>query len=258
MQDLSYKEKQDSLKVRIRAHKEFANYDIADWIEVYLARKPRRRILDLGCGNGNHLGLYLKHVGAQGIVCGIDREKSLIEEARSAHAAFLNVSLEVGSMDAPLPYGDGSFDTCFSNFSIYNAREPERTLRELRRVLQPGGELVLIGPTANNAKEIYVFNERLTGVAIDPVTLVRTDRLRQEILPVAKKVFKNVTEEVINSYLTFPDQDEFLLYYRSTMLFEEGAAKKGYSPEQMKAACTAEKRIVLSKEMLALIAIKET
>lgn len=257
MKDLSYQENQDKLKVRIRAHKEFANYDIADWIEAFLARKPRSLLFDVGCGNGNHLGLYLKYVQPGGIVRGMDRDKSLIEVARHTYATAKNLMLDVGSMDDPLPFADGVFDVCFSNFAIYNAKDPEKTLLELRRVLQPGGELVMIGPTRNNAKEIYEYNERLTGVAIDPITHIRTDRLRQEILPIAKKLFGNASEEVINSYLTFPSQDEFLCYFRSTMLFEEGAAKKGYTPEQMKAACSAGKGIVLSKEMLAVIAVKE-
>jgi ubiquinone/menaquinone biosynthesis C-methylase UbiE len=256
MTDLSYREKQDRLAVRIRAHKMFANFDIDEWIDEFVARRPRRSILDLACGNGNHLGLYLKHVGAEGSVSGIDREASLVDEARARYADAANLDLRVGSMDDPLPYPDESFDLAFSNFAIYNATDPHFTLSELRRVLKPGGELVLIGPTRNNAYEIYEYNERLTGVAIDPITMIRTDRLRQEIEPVVRQVFGDAREEVINSRLTFPDQDEFIRYYTSTMLYEEGAEKAGYTHDQMRAACTSEHDIVLSKEMLAVIASK--
>jgi ubiquinone/menaquinone biosynthesis C-methylase UbiE len=258
MTDLSYREKQDRLNVRIRAHKLFANFDIDEWIDDFVGRKPRRGILDLACGNGNHLGLYLKHVGDAGRVAGIDREATLVDEARAKYPGAENLDLRVGSMDEPLPWGDGSFDLAFSNFAIYNAADPAFTLGELKRVLAPTGELVLIGPTINNAKEIYEYNERLTGVAIDPITLVRTDRLRQEILPVAREVFGNAREEVINSRLTFPAQDEFIRYYTSTMLYEEGAEKLGYSEDQMRAACTSERDIVLSKEMLAVVCEKQS
>lgn len=256
MTDLSYREKQDRLNVRIRAHKLFANFDIEEWIDQFLGRRPRRRILDLACGNGNHLGLYLKHVGAAGSVAGVDREPSLIEEARGNHPGAGNLDLRVGTMDEPLPFPDASFDLCFSNFAIYNAADPAFTLGELKRVLEPGGELVLIGPTLNNARELYVFNERLTGQAIDPITLVRTDRLRQEILPVVRQVFGDAREETINSQLTFPGQDEFIRYYTATMLYEEGAEKAGYTEEQMRAACNADHDLVLSKEMLAVVAQK--
>ncbi len=255
--DLSYKEKQDKLNIRIRAHKEFANFDIADWIETFLKRKPRGNILDLGCGNGNHLELYLNHVAQGGSVCGIDREASLIAEAKSRYAAASNLSLQVGSMDDRLPFEDGHFDLCFSNFAIYNATDPRKTIGELKRVLKPGGELVLIGPTRNNAIEIYQFNERLTGTAIDEITLIRTDRLRCEILPIVQDIFANVVEEVINSKLTFPDRDDFIEYFRATMLYEEGAEKLGISLDAMRAACSSEKNVILSKEMLALVAVKD-
>jgi ubiquinone/menaquinone biosynthesis C-methylase UbiE len=254
MTDLSYAEKQDKLQIRIRAHKQFANFDIEEWIDGFLSRRPRHAIFDLGCGNGNHLGLYLKHVGPSGTVAGLDREAALVSEARRTYADSANLDVRVGSMNERLPFENGSFDTCFSNFAIYNAADPEFTLGELRRVVRPGGEVVLIGPTRENAKEIYEFNERVTGQAIDPVTLIRTDRLRQEILPIVRRIFGNAQEEVINSFLTFPNQDEFLRYYTSTMLFEEGAEKQGKTMEEMRAALDRDRDIPLSKQMLAVIA----
>jgi ubiquinone/menaquinone biosynthesis C-methylase UbiE len=254
MVDLSYREKQDKLKIRIRAHKQFANFDIDDWIESFLARRVRRQIFDLGCGNGNHIGLYLQHVSPAGRVAGLDREAALVEEARAKYASAKNLDLRVGSMDEPLPFPDASFDTCFSNFAIYNAADQRKTLSELRRVLQPGGDLVLIGPTANSARELYEYNARLTGVAIDPITAVRTDRLRQETLPIVRDLFGNGQEDVINSRLTFPDADEFLSYYTSTMLYEEGAEKLGKTKDEMRAVLPRTKDIVVSKEMLAVIA----
>ena len=84
--DLSLKENLEKLQVRIRAHKEFANFDVGDWIEQFVRRRPRRAIFDLGCGNGNHLGIYLEGVGPEGRVTGLDREERLIAEARQAYA----------------------------------------------------------------------------------------------------------------------------------------------------------------------------
>lgn len=254
--DLSYKEKLDRLAVRIRAHKEFANFDVSDWIAEFTGRAPRQAILDLGCGNGNHLGIYLEHVGNSGKVVGIDREQRLLDEARETYADASNLQLIQGSMDDRLPFEDGTFDLAFSNFAIYNARDPRFTITELRRVLATDGELVLIGPTINNARELYDYNERLTGQAIDPITLVRTDRLRQEILPIVQEVFGSASEEVLNSRLTFPSRDEFLLYFQSTMLYEEGAEKKGMTREQMNDALPADHDLVVSKEMLAVTAKK--
>jgi ubiquinone/menaquinone biosynthesis C-methylase UbiE len=252
--DLSYKEQLDKLQVRIRAHKEFANFDISDWIDEYAGRKPRKAILDLGCGNGNHLGIYLKHAET---VAGLDREKRLVDEARETYAGAKNLDLRVGSMDDPLPWPDETFDLCFSNFAIYNATEPRKTLQELKRVMTRGGELVLIGPTINNAREIYDYNERLTGQRIDEITLIRTDRLRREILPLVNEVFGAAEEEVINSFLKFPSREEFLLYFKSTMVYEETAEKRGVTQQQMLDAFPPNPPLIISKEMLAVTARKE-
>jgi ubiquinone/menaquinone biosynthesis C-methylase UbiE len=257
MTDLSYKEQLDKLQIRIRAHKEFANFDVSDWIDEFTGRKPRKAIFDLGCGNGNHLGIYLKHVGADGTVAGLDREQRLLDQARDTYKDAENLQLIQGSMDDPIPFPDGTFDLCFSNFAIYNARDPKFTISELKRVLKPGGEVVLIGPTMNNAREIYEYNESLTGQAIDEITLIRTDRLRREILPIVQEVFGNANEEVLNSKLTFPTPDEFVLYFQSTMVYEETAEKRGVSREQMLAAVPQEKDIIVSKEMLAATAMKK-
>ena len=227
---------------------------MADWIDGFLARRPRQHVLDLGCGDGNHFPLYLRHVGAGGTVTGLDREAKLLEQARRAHGAP-NLELVQASMDEPLPFADGTFDLAFSNFAIYNARQPLFTLRELRRVLRPGGELVLIGPTRHNAYELYEYNARLTGTAIDEVTLVRTDRLRSEILPLAREVFGDVAEDVLNSRLTFPSADEFLRYFTATMLYEQIAEKMNVSDAQMRGAL-AGSPLVVSKEMLALVATR--
>ena len=63
-----------------------------------------------------------------------------------------------------------------------------------------------------------------------------------------------VRQEIINSRLTFPDQDEFLKYFTATMLYEEGAEKLGKTVDEMRAAIGKERNIVLSKEMLAVVA----
>lgn len=256
MQDLSYQEKQDRLATRIRAHKEFANFDIDEWIAAFLKRRSRKAVFDLGCGSGNHLHLYLDSVGPAGRVAGLDREPKLIAEAQARYSGAKNLELRLGSMDEPLPFAAGTFDTCFSNFAIYNASDPSATLSELKRVLQPGGDLVLIGPTSNNAREIYAFNERLTGKAIDEITLIRTDRLRREILPLVRRIFGDAREEILNSFLDFPSAAEFLRYYMATMLYEELAEKQGKTVAEMQAALGSSGPYILSKEMLAVVAVK--
>jgi ubiquinone/menaquinone biosynthesis C-methylase UbiE len=251
--DLSYRQEQEKLNIRIRAHKEYANFDIEDWIDQFVGRKPRRAILDLGCGNGNHLGLYLRHVGPEGKVTGMDRQDSLIAGARQRYGEIPNLDLRTGSMDDPLPFPDESFDLCFSNFAIYYVHDARQILNELRRVMKPGAEAVLIGPTGNNARELYEYNERLTGQAVDPVTFVRTNRLQNEFLPLAREIFADAQQEIINSCLTFPTRSDFVEYFKATIVYEEGAEKLGRTDQELLDAVGQETSVPLSKEMVALI-----
>ncbi len=253
--DPSYREQAAKLAVRIRAHKEFANLDLADWLGEHLAARPRRHLLDLGCGDGNHLGLYLERVGPGGTVSGLDREPALIATARERYSAAPNLELVVGSMDDPLPFPGGRFDTVCSMFAIYNARDLGGLLAEVTRVMASGGELILVGPTAANARELYEYNERLTGTPIDETTALRTDRLRREVLPAVRSAFRDVRTVTIESFLTFPSREEFVRYFRATLLYERIAERRALADEELLAACAGE-RPRLSKEMLAVIATR--
>ena len=254
--DISHQEKEGRLANRIRAHKLFANFDITSWISNFVGSRRWDSVLDVGCGDGNHLGIYLQHLTKSGKVVGIDRDMTLLKHAKSRYPDAANLDLRVSSMDEPLPFADDTFDLVMSVFAIYNAKDPVATLNEIHRTMRPGGNLVLVGSTSNNARELYDFNERLTGLQIDERMLRRVNRLADEILPIVQDLFEGCRDERLDSYLTFPDQDEFLRYYRSTLVYEETAEKMGISVTEMKAACPSNSQIRLSKEMLVITSRK--
>lgn len=254
----SHQEKADRLAARIRAHRLFANYDIRDWIDEFLSSQaPRRRVLDIGCGAGNHLEVYDQYLEKGGSITGLDRDPVLLERAARAFSGSSRFSWELASMDEPLPFEDDSFDTVFSNFAIYNATDLARTLREARRVMTASGLIVLIGPTPANARALYEFNERLTGIGMDELIRTRTSRMKEVVAPELRRVFSEVREFVIRTELTFPDETEFLTYFTSTMLYESVAEVRGLSTAQMRSAVLPSD-LVVSKEVLALVATGKT
>ncbi|MCB9456176.1 MAG: class I SAM-dependent methyltransferase [Anaerolineaceae bacterium] len=96
------------------------------------------RVCDLGCGPGQ-IARYLHERGVE--VCGIDLAPGMVEVARRLNPA---ISFEVGDMRA-LPLANESLAGLAAFYSIIHIPRPDVTevLGELRRVLQPGGMLLL-------------------------------------------------------------------------------------------------------------------
>ena len=97
------------------------------------------RLLDAGCGTGG----LLAALGRQGFSAGLEYDQGAAGRAkRKSGAAIVR-----GSVLA-LPFADGSFDAAVSaDVLCHAAVEPARALAELRRVLRPGGRLVLNLPS---------------------------------------------------------------------------------------------------------------
>jgi ubiquinone/menaquinone biosynthesis C-methylase UbiE len=103
--------------------------------------RPGMRLLDVGCGPGS-ITVGLAEVVAPGEVVGLDIQPAQIERARAlaAERGQGNARFETG--DAyQLPFPDASFDAAFTNTLLSHLQEPLRALREMHRVLRPGGVL---------------------------------------------------------------------------------------------------------------------
>jgi ubiquinone/menaquinone biosynthesis C-methylase UbiE len=109
------------------------------------ALAPGLRVLDIGCGTGS-LTLLIKRLHPEVEVVGLDPDrKALAIAKRKADRAGLAIQLERGFSD-PLAYRDACFDRVFSSLMFHHLTQPEKlaTLREVRRVLAPGGSLHLL------------------------------------------------------------------------------------------------------------------
>ncbi|HEX8992774.1 MAG TPA: methyltransferase domain-containing protein [Anaerolineales bacterium] len=108
--------------------------------------KPGMRLLDCGCGMGA-LTTSLAEWLAPGEVIGLDREGSQIEAAQAwaTEKGVGNVQFEAGDI-YNIAYPDASFDAVFANTVLEHLREPKRAMREMRRVLKPGGVAGLSDP----------------------------------------------------------------------------------------------------------------
>ena len=103
---------------------------------------PEERVLDVGCGTGFGTEGLLWHTDR---VCGIDQSAHQLERAWAKLGKHDPVSFALADAER-LPFRDGGFDVVWSSGSIEYWPDPVATLRECRRVLEPGGRILVVGP----------------------------------------------------------------------------------------------------------------
>lgn len=112
----------------------------ADLIEA-AALKDGERVLDVACGTGVVTRLAAERLGGSGRVAGTDVNPGMLEVARTA-AAGQPIEWHEANAES-LPHADGSFDTVLCQMGLQFMGNKLAALREMRRVLAPGGRAVL-------------------------------------------------------------------------------------------------------------------
>lgn len=123
-------------------------------------------VLEIAVGTG----LNLQHYPSDARVTGLDLSPEMLEIARQ-RASDLGRSVDLREGDAhALPFAEDSFDTAVCTYSLCNIPDPKAALSEMRRVLRPGGTLILVDHIRSKAtpvlwfqKVIEFFSRRLEG-----------------------------------------------------------------------------------------------
>ena len=132
--------------------------------------QPHHRVLDVGSGTGT-FAVAIKGWLPSADVVGLDPDpKALARSRRKAERAGVSIRFDQGFANA-LPYPDGSFDRVFSSLMFHHLPRDAKfaTMREVRRVLKPGGSLHLLdfeqeGPRSHNPLARWLHSsERMQG-----------------------------------------------------------------------------------------------
>lgn len=114
----------------------------AAWARALGLLLPAWRVADLGCGDGY---LTLEAARWASSVIGVDRSPEVLERAKAlaARRKVTNVSWRLGELEA-LPLADGEVDVALLSQALHHAESPATALAEARRILAPGGRLLLL------------------------------------------------------------------------------------------------------------------
>jgi ubiquinone/menaquinone biosynthesis C-methylase UbiE len=153
--------------------------------------QPGHRVLDIGCGTGT-MAVLIKRLHPEVEVVGIDPDpKALARGRRKAERAATSIQFDQGFAD-DMPYPDASIDRVFSSLMFHHLpREvKEGTLREVRRVLKPGGLFGLLdfaGPDAGT-KGLMMRLFHSNGLLADNAERVVLELMREAGLERPAKV----------------------------------------------------------------------
>lgn len=117
-----------------------AEVRLRPWRRRLWARARGPRILEVGVGTGKNMPFY----PTSGGTIGLDLSPRMIKHARARAAGQAARVHLLGADVQALPFADGSFDTVVATFVFCSVPDPVLGLAEVRRVLRPGGQVLLL------------------------------------------------------------------------------------------------------------------
>jgi ubiquinone/menaquinone biosynthesis C-methylase UbiE len=113
-----------------------------------LELKENINFLDIGCGTGWAVGLAARSINEKGEFYGIDISSKMIAKAREnfsdkKHFHFIEANSEA------IPLDDNFFDVIICTNSFHHYLHPRKAMKEIFRLLKPGGKIYILDPTAD-------------------------------------------------------------------------------------------------------------
>ncbi len=120
---------------------------------------PNDRAVDLACGPGTLALRFARHVRS---ICALDLTPAILARARSnaVKDGLANLDCVLGDAQA-LPFGDGSLDLAVTSYSLHHISDPAKVLREMARVVKPGGRVGVLDIVVPEDPKIRELNHRI-------------------------------------------------------------------------------------------------
>jgi ubiquinone/menaquinone biosynthesis C-methylase UbiE len=119
------------------------------------------RVLEIGIGSGLNLPLYSPKVVQQ--VIGLEPSPKLLEMARRVERHGLSVDFVEGSAEE-IPLENASVDSVVTTWTLCTIPDPDSALRQMRRVLKPGGHLLFVEHGRAPDPKVVWWQDRLTPI----------------------------------------------------------------------------------------------
>lgn len=166
-------------------------------------------VLDVGCGPAWFWPEAMQVLPAGITLTLFDQSPGMVQEAmeRCRGLAFAGLAAQTGDV-AELPFADNSFDAVIAMHMLYHVADQEKALAEIRRVLKPGGTLVVTTNGIDNMRELYALTAVFGSAPHDPsADAFGLDRAQQ----LMRAAFGNVMLEVHPASMRVTDPETVFL-----------------------------------------------
>lgn len=211
-----YQETTNDLLKRIDIHSRYGGRNIDDWMLEILPLKSGQIILDVACGAGKQCFLYHDHLHGHAKITGTDVNEELLGQAMRENTRLKkDVTFLPLDFNQPFALTSDTYDLASCCFAIYYAVDIPFTIREMHRVIKPGGTLFTSGPMPTNKQLFYDIIVEATGKTIPPMP--GSSRYSSEIFSAIKDTFATVDLKIFENPLTFESVDPFVEYTRASL-----------------------------------------
>ena len=124
-------------------------------LQAELTGKPAARVLDLGCGAG-HVSFHVAALVGEVVAYDLSQQMLDVVSRAALERDLPNIRTVCGAAER-LPFADGEFDYVLSRYSAHHWSDLGQALREVRRVLKPGGVAAFIDVMSPGSPLLYTY-----------------------------------------------------------------------------------------------------
>ncbi|HDQ35010.1 MAG TPA: class I SAM-dependent methyltransferase [Chloroflexi bacterium] len=207
-----------NLRERMGLHERFSIHPTPwfRWVfELLLALPPEARILEIGCGTGALWRRNLERLPTGWRVTLTDASEGMLATAQAALAGHPAFSFSHQDAQA-LTFAEQSFDVVIANHLLYHVPCVADVLREVRRVLRPGGSLYASTVGERNMHELWTLAEQFAPGSIARAEQMVTKFTLENGAAQLRRYFENVTLFPYEDALRVTEAEPLVAYLAST------------------------------------------
>ncbi len=221
------------LQNRLNLNKKLGSKDLTKWLFSKYQINKNDKILELGCGVGNHVLKQSKIVGKKGLILATDYSNKSLKILKKKNKSN-NVWIKCISMDdipSFLKSKKIKFDKIISSYALYYSKNPIKVISKCSKFLEKNGKFLITAPC---------YPHTLTEFASHQKTLPKIAKKYIDFSSKKLEVYlkkKKINKRILNfkNFLKFREYDDLLNFYRSTVFYNkksEDSLKKIFLKEK--------------------------